>query len=647
MKKISSFLGGLQIAMQALAERRGINLRIGGNTACTDGKTIIIPDLPDNDQEASILARGYIDHEAAHVSLTDFSIPVGGKIFLNILEDVRIERIQGEKYPGVAINTRELLNLLLAKGESFNAPESDLLGNLQVWTAARARNRILRQTAIATKEVAGEKYCRAVFGDSFCDQFAEIVDEVKTAKSTADCKDLVDRLEALLNAPPPPPQPDEDEDCDSSQSSKSKSDSSGSDKDKKGSDSGKNEDEDGDEDGNPSQSGKSKSDSSESDKDKEGPESGKNKDEDGDEYGDSSQSGKSKSSGGSGDERDSSSESGRSKSSKDRKCDSSGSGASSALRQKQVENIQSLKNAETDINLDMGEMLQQALQEKNGGVDSGRTGSVGTAIRKSPVDHTSEKIFKDFQKDLSETRRKTAKMRGQLAGLLQAMKLKQAYPTCAGHRLNGRSTHLVAACTPDTRVFASKQERKMDNTAITLLIDASGSMSSDINLAVQAAFTSADTLESMQGITCCVGVFPWEYSEGEATQILLVNKFGELPKPEQFFDIGSSGGTPIADALLWAGLQLYPRPEERKIIIIFTDGDPDDYSEALQAVKDVRRHRMEVYVLALDKSGYRSSLASAGNWIDRENISLIARIDQLPTALNDLFKRTLLKKRAA
>ena len=647
MKIISSFLGGLQIAMQALAERRGINLRIGGNTACTDGKTIIIPDLPDNDQEAAILARGYIDHEAAHVSLTDFSIPVGGNIFLNIMEDVRIERIQGEKYPGVAINTRELLNLLLAKGESFNAPESDLLGNLQVWTAARARNRILRQTAIATKEVAGEKYCRAVFGDSFCDQFAEIVDEVKTAKSTADCKDLVDRLEALLNAPPPPPQPDEDEDCDSSQSSKSKSDSSGSDKDKEGPESGKNEDEDGDEDGNPSQSGKSKSDSSESDKDKEGPESGKNKDEDGDEYGDSSQSGKSKSSGGSGDERDSSSESGRSKSSKDRKCDSSGSGASSALRQKQVENIQSLKNAETDINLDMGEMLQQALQEKNGGVDSGRTGSVGTAIRKSPVDHTSEKIFKDFQKDLSETRRKTAKMRGQLAGLLQAMKLKQAYPTCAGHRLNGRSTHLVAACTPDTRVFASKQERKMDNTAITLLIDASGSMSSDINLAVQAAFTSADTLESMQGITCCVGVFPWEYSEGEATQILLVNKFGELPKPEQFFDIGSSGGTPIADALLWAGLQLYPRPEERKIIIIFTDGDPDDYSEALQAVKDVRRHRMEVYVLALDKSGYRSSLASAGNWIDRENISLIARIDQLPTALNDLFKRTLLKKRAA
>jgi hypothetical protein len=172
-------------------------------------------------------------------------------------------------------------------------------------------------------------------------------------------------------------------------------------------------------------------------------------------------------------------------------------------------------------------------------------------------------------------------------------------------------------------------------------------MSSDINLAVQAAFTSADTLESMQGITCCVGVFPWEYSEGEATHILLVNKFGELPKPEQFFGIGSSGGTPIADALLWAGLQLYPRPEERKVVIIFTDGDPDDYSEALQAVKDVHRHGMEVYVVALDKSGYRSSLASAGNWIDRENISLIARIDQLPTALNDLFKRTLLKKRAA
>ena len=176
MKK-NYLIGGLQIAMQALAEKTGINLIIGGDTACTNGKTIIIPVLPD-DETAAILARGYIDHEAAHIAHTDFSYSVGEE-WLNMLEDIRIEKVQGLKYPGVAINTHELVALLNREGNLMGESANySPLRNLMIWAFMRMRLRVLKQTALSQRDKEMEEYCRNAFGNPFCNQYASLVDEI-------------------------------------------------------------------------------------------------------------------------------------------------------------------------------------------------------------------------------------------------------------------------------------------------------------------------------------------------------------------------------------------------------------------------------------------------------------------------------------
>ena len=53
------------IVAAALGRKFGVEIGVGGQDACTDGKRIQIPDVPD-DPASRDLAWGYLAHEAAH-----------------------------------------------------------------------------------------------------------------------------------------------------------------------------------------------------------------------------------------------------------------------------------------------------------------------------------------------------------------------------------------------------------------------------------------------------------------------------------------------------------------------------------------------------------------------------------------------------
>ncbi|MCK9195417.1 MAG: hypothetical protein M0P16_00370 [Syntrophales bacterium] len=633
--RISKSIGGLRIAMQALAERRGIMLNIGGSNAFTDGRNITIPSLPEDDEEAMVLARGYIDHEAAHIALTDFGIEVGGNCWLNLLEDVRIERQQGEKYPGVVINTAKLLEAVVKQG---GFPITDhLIGNLQVWAAARARTRILRQQALAKREIVIEASCRTAFGDTFCDEFAAIVDTVKDCRSTLDCRDVAEKLKQLVASPPPLPSSSkkpEDKKEDKDEVGDGEPSESQSDKD------GKNKNEDADKEPSQSMSDKAEDRNSEVDGDGEPSESQSenndmDKDKDGDE--ESSQS-----------TFDSDKDEDGNEGGDDGKGDASPSG--SDIRQ-QLKNLQGLADTpppDEDVT-DLGAMLKDALEEKlvkeiaEKGDDA--VAYVPKTTKQSlPNLYHQRGMFEAFKALLAQESRKTAKMKTQLSGLFQAIGLKQKYPSMVGSRIDSRSIHLVGTQTPDNRVFLTRREREKVNTAIALLVDRSGSMKEDISLAVQSAYVTSRSLESLPGITHCIGLFPGE-DRNTYSDILLAKEFEERCRPEQFFNINADGGTPMAEAALWAGMMLTHRLETRRIAILFTDGDPNDDDQAKKAVALLRLHGIELYVVLLSDSGH--ALEYTSSWIDNESVTIISKIEQLPNALHGLLKYTLLKKRRA
>lgn len=68
MSKKRTIYSALPIVAAAYGEKLGVKVAIGNDTAYTDGKTIVVPNIPD-DYPNMDAVWGYLAHEAAHVRL--------------------------------------------------------------------------------------------------------------------------------------------------------------------------------------------------------------------------------------------------------------------------------------------------------------------------------------------------------------------------------------------------------------------------------------------------------------------------------------------------------------------------------------------------------------------------------------------------
>lgn len=121
-----------------LAHRYGVEVRIGSDCAKTDGKTIYLPAMPpDLDRETLDIAKGYVDHESAHIRHTDFellrkeNLDVPTKWLFNAIEDWRVENRLVEIFPGCRHNFHNLILKILGGEEDTRAgrenPALDIL----------------------------------------------------------------------------------------------------------------------------------------------------------------------------------------------------------------------------------------------------------------------------------------------------------------------------------------------------------------------------------------------------------------------------------------------------------------------------------------------------------------------------------------
>ncbi len=224
----------------------------------------------------------------------------------------------------------------------------------------------------------------------------------------------------------------------------------------------------------------------------------------------------------------------------------------------------------------------------------------------------------------------SSRMRARLMGMLQSIKLRPKSFGTSGRKLApGR---LIKYATGDPRIFRKKVESVEVNTAVAVLLDLSGSMSSKYVVANAAAFALHSTLFGLRGIAVCSLEFSGKERDPEVN--ILVD-FGIKPLSECFnhhpFD-----GTPT-DVAIWAarGL-LLQRPEPRKIMLILTDGCPDSGEEAKAATQRTMKDGIEIAAIGIMDQSVRHY------W---DNHQIINSVQELPAAMFDVMEGLLTTKR--
>lgn len=154
----------------------------------------------------------------------------------------------------------------------------------------------------------------------------------------------------------------------------------------------------------------------------------------------------------------------------------------------------------------------------------------------------------------------------------------------------------------DTRVFDKRVDGVALNTAVHLLIDRSGSMSSRIGMALDATLALHLSMDGIKGVSSSVAAFPHRIPNQGSDNVLLIADFGESPKRTagRYGAIGVTGTTPMSEAMMWCAHRLWSRREERKILFVATDGGPDDLESAKAVIKSMQSKGIEVIGLGIN-----------------------------------------------
>ena len=579
-------------------------------TARTNGTDIILPALPlprnAEDVEGALnLAKkvqGFIPHEVAHCRFTDFEsiaerFPQGlvsprdhlVKSLENVIEDARIEKKLIALYPGTRGQIDDMCELLSKEGW-FNPCEQDaeparILTSYALYTV---RGLIRGQAMFDQLALESRPAVVARFGEGFTTRLDVLLENrAPKCTSTADVLQLADVIVDVL----------EDEEKKAEEESNANSDdSTGGDSNQAQGD-GQQDDGDGDDQAGSGSGGDQTSEGAIADAagDGAGGAGGDAGDVDGTE---------------------------------------SGAAGTTPSAQDILDAIKAARDgAEMHGEKDLGDVasaaiqaqveaaVQRALDDEDDRLEYVRDSNA--SMKTIDVEGNPNRPRTEGSFDPSQANRLTQRITALMRNELQVLQRERTLETHRSGALNQR--RLSRADSGDRRLFISTTEKKKLNTAVFILEDISGSMKGDrIKLASNACFAGASSMNALKGVTTAVGTFPG-YS--------LALRFGERAQAKKdHFALKDEGSTPMAEGILWAARQLVSRKEDRKILIVATDGDPDCKVSAAAQIAAVEAMGIEVHGLGILHTGVTK--------LFKKN-AVIRSIDELPHAMVSMVRGSI------
>lgn len=584
MVNAKTFAKSLPIVAKALGEKLGVNVVIHGSAAYTDGKTIVIPSVDLGDEKGVALATGYIDHEAAHVRLTDQNVykrqaqkgPLEARL-MNIFEDIFIEQSTMQKYPGSKKNLNELVRIVTEEG-GFSYDQSDDASSLiQGYLLVNMRYNVLGNQAVAGNVDNIKRKARATFSAKLIKRLDQIMGESHSMQSTSDAAKLANKAIKAIR--------DEVKQQQEKQQEQEKQQQQQQDQEQEGqADQSGSESQDGDE----SSNGQTSGDSSKSEQDSDEPQSGGQQSGDqqsGDQSSDGKSGGQSASDADS-DDADDPSQAGTSDSSEDCNSDAS-SGASSDDARDSGHSPQGGNESRASDEVDPQSIVDDIQRSMNGESNEAKT-DLGALAKEALSDRMAESMPQQRVElpsagnaerpngggrygcvDRNHVDSQMRALRKRIASKLRAQDLVNTRPVRSGRRIDKKSLHRIRV--GDTRIFQGKQSKPKPNTAVTMLIDQSASMRQErCVLATETCMAMLHALDNQKGIyTSAYG-----YSGCDTDELLTYKTIGQ--NAPSAMSARASGGTPASGAMWYAITELQRlRRVTRRIIVNVTDGSPN------------------------------------------------------------------------
>lgn len=581
MSKKRTIYSALPIVAAAYGEKFGVKVAIGNDEAYTDGETIVVPNIPEDYPNMDVV-WGYLAHEAAHVRFTDFGVKRRQGLHAelsNVLEDCRIERAMMDLFPGTSQTLNEVARYMAKVGHyqhvtDKDAPPSILTGFCLYWLQTKAVGQAVLQPYLDSATTVFDR----VFPQGVVIRLNALLHKAAKTKSTAEVTSLVDEIIKMIK---------EEKEAykfqwDAEQNQKN-SDKKSLQKNVKGGDKDHHQRPNANG-GDPQSKYQNQDDAvGKSDPKIQGNQNVLNADAD----------------------------------TNAEKTQADGHSDANALKV-----LQQVLYAGAD---DLRGNAHDALKAEFNRVAQDKGDSSYMTVRSAYETQNNPSAGQSLVEEIKST---TAKIRAQLCGLVQASQRMAHRNHRLGKKVNARKLYRLLI--GDTRVFLKTEAKKRPNTAIHILVDMSLSMTCKAtngkerqDIAREATLAISMALEAIPYVNPAVTFFAGNRSQ----PVFIVVKHGDkVQKRAGRFGFKATGGTPMAEAIWYAAFELSKTREERKMLMIVTDGQPENASACRSVIDLCERSNIELIGVGVEST-------AVSEWFQKNII-----IDEAASLKRTLFK---------
>ncbi|MEH6815334.1 MAG: hypothetical protein V7683_02160 [Pseudoalteromonas distincta] len=580
MKSKNRVIKVARVLSKLMSDREGIKVTVSGSTAYSCGGRINIPFGDFTDPDYVSMTHGYIDHEIGHEKHTSFSINFKSKLhsnLCNIFEDARMEKLVGSEYPGAKLNLEKLVLIAIKKG-LFSEPVSSENPLSLVLTYCLYKGRVLGAGNLCLDQYAEQAlaYLKATYDNNFIDSLTEIVHGITNTRSTRDCADMAWKVIELMKSTDEEEQ-DEPENGDDSDDSES------------------------DEQSDDEQSDDEQSDDEQSDEQSDGEQS--------DEQSDGEQS-------------------------DDSSTDTNGNEASAEDQENGNQTsriIKSVIDAIEDDNIevpDFHEMIAEELRQEAENFSPSEDDSELRDIFSNTLPVTTK--WKEMGLPFNNPELIPSAGKAVYRTLHRA--LIDDTEELNGFRNRGRklsSKKLVGSVLGDDRIFKTPVIENELSAAISILIDASGSMAGGYQeIANAVALAMSKGLQSLQ-VTNEIGFYSSEMC------LYIAKPFNQKYIDAKRFQVCSDLYTPSGEAMKSALMRLNGQSEDKKCLFLVTDGEPSCPGSFIEALELAKILGISIAVLGVGMT--RDNI----DGLDDKYFTNLECVSNLKTALSKIVKSNI------